>query len=837
MRSASCALGALHMVLVTAATQVVVAAPALERAIEIRQPDGSRFLAVRRGDEWTNWTETRAGHTVKRGSDGFWYYVRGFKGKTAVLSLLRVGRDTPAGVPAKVRPLDSGPAHASGVSSASSDSLSQAPTGAFTGKVLFILAEFDDRQGTTSESSWASVLKNEISDYFEQASFGKVALVPAQETSGTKDNGVVGWVNVGARHPDTAGSTGTVNRTLTGDAILAADPYIDYAGYDDNGDGFVDADELAVVVIVAGFDRAYDFSSPSVWAHKWSVPGAPTLDGVVVADFHSGAGGYAQFGELHGSHQATIGIIAHELGHLIFGLPDLYDIDGSSEGIGVFGFMGSGNWGERTTDAYAGQTPVLPTAWTLVDRGWAVPAEGSGAESITASGASGASSSNTVRKASTDNSKQYFLVQNRQNRGYDAGLERWLGDGFAGGLNIFHVDESRTGNSDDGRRLVDVEAGDGTPVDSGRGENSDLWYPGNATRFDAFSDPDSNLYGGAASGVEIHSISAPATVVSATFGNGDNSGGAPGDVTLVGPQGVITDNTPTYTWHADPTAAEYKLRVDDASGDKRILIWYTATEAGCADGAGTCSLTPSYRLAEGEGSWKIRPRNADATGDWTAPMSFTLDSGSGGGGVPGTVSLISPQGEVSDSTPTYVWEADPGATRYKLRVDDARGDKRILTWYTAQEASCASGAGTCSLTPSYEVAGGAASWRIRAGTGGETGDWSAEADFSVSSSGGGGLPGKVVLVSPGGVISDDTPRYVWNADPDAKDYKLWVNDANGKHTRRWYSAADAGCATGGGTCSLAPSSRVATGGASWKILTRNDSGKGPWSDAMAFEVR
>jgi M6 family metalloprotease-like protein len=262
-----------------------------------------------------------------------------------------------------------------------------------------------------------------------------VTLSPADESFGTANNGVVGWVNVGYEHPNTGGNIGTANRQLTADAITAADPYVDFSAYDTNSDGYVDPDELAVVVVVAGYERAYSPNySPSVWGHKWSLFGsvpAPAVDGVTVGDYHGGEGGYAQFGEIHRStvsngHQATMGIMVHELGHLVFGLPDLYDIDYSSSGIGAWGIMASGSWGRASSDSYSGQTPVLPSAWTKYDRGWVSASIASGTISIVAAGSVAATSSNTVYKLDTGLSDEYFLVENRQPTGYDRGLERWF---------------------------------------------------------------------------------------------------------------------------------------------------------------------------------------------------------------------------------------------------------------------------------------------------------------------------------------------------------------------------------------------------------------------------
>ena len=54
--------------------------------------------------------------------------------------------------------------------------------------------------------------------------------------------------------------------------------------------------------------------------------------------------GYLKFGERQGSSSsdtcdATIGVIAHELGHLNFILPNLNCTSGTCEGIGIFGLM------------------------------------------------------------------------------------------------------------------------------------------------------------------------------------------------------------------------------------------------------------------------------------------------------------------------------------------------------------------------------------------------------------------------------------------------------------------------------------------------------------------
>jgi hypothetical protein len=214
----------------------------------------------------------------------------------------------------------------------------------------------------------------------------------------------------------------------------------------------------------------------------------------------------------------------HELGHLIFGLPDLYDTDGSSSGIGAFCVMSGGSWGKAIADTYYGQRPVLPSAWVRYNRRWATGAAVSTTtttrKTITAVGAATATSANTVFRRPTSIANQYFLVENRQPQGYDRGLELVLGSGF-GGIAIWHIDDSRSGlddpNANDVRRWVDLEEADATQMGTSRGENTDLWYVGNKTVFSNSSVPNSKLYGGTSSGAVITTKTVPGTTMKVQF--------------------------------------------------------------------------------------------------------------------------------------------------------------------------------------------------------------------------------------------------------------------------------------------------------------------------------
>ncbi|MBF0607048.1 MAG: M6 family metalloprotease domain-containing protein [Magnetococcales bacterium] len=519
-------IGSVLILLVVGMTTLAEAVPANPETSTITQPDGSSFQARQRGDEWHNWIETVEGYSVAKSEDGYWYYISTYSNSTPVLTGVKAHHSPPAQLNKHITvPTEE---LKKKLSVKSQLTPKAAPNGTFSGKVLFILVKFTDQNSTYTEANFATLLSTNIADYYSKASYGKVTLTPANETSGTANNGVVDWIDIGYAHPNTGSSTGTANQQLAKDAILAADASVNFATYDTNNDGYVDTNELAVVIIAAGYEASYSATpaTPNVWGHQWSISNVapPVVDGKTVGAYHSGAGGYGMFGEVHktngvaNAHQATMGIMVHELGHLIFKWVDLYDTDYSSEGIGAFGLMAAGSWGKASADTWSGATPVLPCAYSKYIRGWVDGAVGDGTVSITAAGHTNATSANTVYRATTANANEYFIVENRQAAGYDLGLENWLGAGFGGGLAIFHVDTSMSNNDNDSHRLVHIETADKYQMSAGNyGLNTNLWYAGNATTFNAASTPNTNLYNGTLSWVSISAISATATTMTAVF--------------------------------------------------------------------------------------------------------------------------------------------------------------------------------------------------------------------------------------------------------------------------------------------------------------------------------
>ena len=367
-------------ILLTPAT--VWAGPVLPEPVAIIQPDGSVIQAVPFGDEWDNGYETLDGFTIVRDdASGFWFYAIGDGEGRLISSGLLPGRDAPDGVTPHLRSTNVFAPNRFSISAQRADGL----MGATGNQAVLVLLTSFSNQGPvgSTPAQWSSLFfapTGSIKHYYQEVSYGQLTLLPAAESQGTVNDGVIGWLNLGYPHPNTGGSTGDANRRIVRDALLAADPFINFATYDTNHDGYIAAHELHLVVIVAGYEASYGGAAlsctPSVWAHHWSLSGAvpaPMLDGVLVGSY---AGGYSQVGEWHcrfgdnPGHMGTMGQTVHELGHDI-GWPDLYDVDGSSYGVGYYSIMANGSW--RRTAGYAGSLPSHPDAFLKWYQGWLTP--------------------------------------------------------------------------------------------------------------------------------------------------------------------------------------------------------------------------------------------------------------------------------------------------------------------------------------------------------------------------------------------------------------------------------------------------------------------------------
>ena len=214
----------------------------------------------------------------------------------------------------------------------------------------------------------------------------------------------------------------------------------------------------------------------------------------------------------------TCGVFDHELGHAAFGLPDLYDTDYSSEGLGDWSIMAGGSWNGALG---LGDSPSFPDAWCQFQMGFLTPTNVTSA--LLDHSINNAENNSEAYRLWTNGAtnSEYYLVQNRQQTSYDTYLP-------GSGVLIYHVDESVTtsnthewypGDTANGHYLVALEQADGLynlERNMNRGDMGDP-YPGSSLNrnFTSTSIPNSNAYSSVSTNVSVRNISNSSSVMSA----------------------------------------------------------------------------------------------------------------------------------------------------------------------------------------------------------------------------------------------------------------------------------------------------------------------------------
>lgn len=259
-------------------------------------------------------------------------------------------------------------------------------------RVAVVLVDFDDQEMVEDAGHFDDLFFSEgvlpngsVREYFTDVTNGLVELAGQ----------VVGPYRLPQDMADYANGESAIGdalpnaRVMAEDAAIAADPDINFGPYDNDGNGFVDA----FVVVHAGSGAEETGALSDIWSHKWVLPSEYTADTSAI------------YAYLTVPEDARIGVCAHELGHLLFGLPDLYDIDNTSEGIGNWCLMAGGSWGG------GGDTPVHPSAWCKAQQEWVTVNNVTTNASLSIADVKDA---HTVHRLWKDGAggQEYFLVEN-----------------------------------------------------------------------------------------------------------------------------------------------------------------------------------------------------------------------------------------------------------------------------------------------------------------------------------------------------------------------------------------------------------------------------------------
>ncbi|HEV8480207.1 MAG TPA: M6 family metalloprotease domain-containing protein [Candidatus Eisenbacteria bacterium] len=413
------------------------AMPASPHPIVVHQPDGTALTLRLLGDEHYSWWQDMAGHPVIVANGEYRYASHDAAGEL-VATPYRVGTVDPASVGISVGHRPS-PAVQTRIRQLRQQSMAPAPdAGPITppnGTVrnLVVLAQFSDHSAAkTRPASEYTTLFNTLGGDPTIAPSGSVRDVWKENSYNTLDlvSTVQNWVTLPqteAFYADhTQGGTPAKRNQMVTDALAILDGTVNFADFDGNNDGYVDA----IDVIHSGYGAEATGDSDMVWSRAF------TLGSDWTSADKNANGIFVKVSRVHtepalwdtaGTAIVRIGVIAHETGHF-FGLPDLYDYDYDGQGVGGWCLMGD-SWGWNGDQRY----PPQLCAWSKKQLGYVVPAV------LTSPGAQSISQAETNAAAYRINigytTNEYLLIENRQPTGFDREIPH-------GGIAIWHIDDN-----------------------------------------------------------------------------------------------------------------------------------------------------------------------------------------------------------------------------------------------------------------------------------------------------------------------------------------------------------------------------------------------------------
>ena len=302
------------------------------------------------------------------------------------------------------------------------------PAGGYIGKKrgLVILVAFRDCDFVTPDPNAVfSGYFNEVGysyngmggsvrDYFNAQSYGKLDV----------EFDVVGPYKLSRNMSYYGGNDANGNdsapQQMAEEACRLANPDVDYRNYDWDGDGEVDQ----IFLIYAGYGENYEGAAPNtIWPHAFNMPSAN-----VMLDYIK-LWSYACTSELMGTKGevlAGIGTACHEFSHCL-GLPDTYDTNYS-------GGKGMGQWDVMCSGSY-NRNGYVPAGYTAHERwlsGWLEPVEITEYTEVKDMKPL-VESPEAYILYNEANRDEFYLLENRQQVGFDAGLP-------GHGLMVMHID-------------------------------------------------------------------------------------------------------------------------------------------------------------------------------------------------------------------------------------------------------------------------------------------------------------------------------------------------------------------------------------------------------------
>lgn len=404
-----------------AVAQICSAVIAYPGWIDFKQPDGTIVKIRLHGSEFVKWAESEDGYTLLYDSHGNLVFADiDSNGDLKPTDMLAVNiNERNVNVRMRLQTIDKKLAF----SSRQVNMLNQAAEArrrtiaslsdskkpiVGTRKMLLILVDFQDYKFQKTKQDFEMLMNQldytgdgrygSVRDFYRENSFGKLDLT-------TDVAGVYHLANVRAYYGgnDDYGSDANP-REMALEAVTMADADVNYADYDNDGDGTVDG----VHIIYAGPGEEAGGGNDCIWAHSWSI--SARLDGKRINKYSCSP----EIRGSRGSNITHIGVICHELGHVL-GCMDFYDTDynmgGQYQGTGNWDVMGAGSWnGDGACPAHF--NPYVK----IYDFGWAEAADGN----TPVAGKLYAKSPDGFMRIDTQTEGEYFLLEYRHKSGFDS---------------------------------------------------------------------------------------------------------------------------------------------------------------------------------------------------------------------------------------------------------------------------------------------------------------------------------------------------------------------------------------------------------------------------------
>lgn len=245
-----------------------------------------------------------------------------------------------------------------------------------------------------------------------------------------------------------------------------------------------------------------------------------------------------------------------------------------------------------------------------------------------------------------------------------------------------------------------------------------------------------------------------------------------------------------------------------------------------ASGRVSPTETTTYSVVGSNAGGQGKAASVTVTVTTPAPLAPTL--------------LTAPKGEIQTAQPTFNWNASAGATAYRLSI--WQGSRVILDQtFTSSSLGCRAEADMCSVTPSLPLQNGVRyGWWVKAMNAGSS-PWSRPVYFEVARVKPNPAPAPVTpapvtpapsvpsvpplpapsLIGPDGVDFTARPTFSWHASAGATSYRLAINSFQNTLVSLTFSAAEAGCASGTGKCSVTPAVALKDFVYTWSVTALN----------------